>query len=180
MPDAGMPDEDAGMPDEDAGMPDEDAGMPEACTYTQGFYRNHADEWPVTSLTIAGEVYTQAQLLDLYAMSTMGDISIALAHQVITAMLNVANGAPAPSALTGALLFLQANADADGRLPFGFVPGSSVHAAASVYIDALAAFNEGRAGTPHCDLLEVGGGLDPDRDMDVDETIDEDIRAARD
>ena len=173
--DAGVPDipdddiVDAGLPDE----PDEDAGIPDegdACTYTQGFYRNHAVDWPVLSLTIAGEVYTQTELLDIYAMSTSGDISIALAHQVITAMLNVAGGATAPAALGDALAFLAANADADGRLPFGFTAGSTVHIQASFFNDALAAFNEGRAGTPHCDDLP---GMDGDLDPDVDEEIDE-------
>lgn len=173
-----MPEDDAGTPDmpgEDAGapeVPDDDAGMPDgnACTYTQGFYRNHAADWPVLSLTIAGEVYTQADLMAIYGMSTSGDSSISLAHQVITAMLNVAAGATAPAALGDALAFLTANADADGRLPFGFAAGSIVHIQASFYTDALAAFNEGRAGTPHCDDLP---GMDGDLDPDVDEEIDE-------
>ena len=172
--DAGTPPPPPPPPDgDDAGTPDDgdDAGMPDdACTYTQGFYENRPSDWPVTELTIAGELYTQSELLDIYAMSTSGDMSIALAHQVITAMLNVEAGATAPAALGDALAFLAANADADGRLPFGFSAGSLVHIQASFYNDALAAFNEGRAGTPHCDDLP---GMDGDLDPDVDEAIDE-------
>ena len=145
-PDAGMPD----IPEDDAGTPDiPDAG--DACTYTQGYWKNHAEDWPVTSLVIAGETYTQAELLAILRTSVRGDMSIGLAHQLIAAMLNVANGAPAPAEIAEAQLFLAANADADGRLPFGFSGGTAVHSEASRLNDALAAFNEGRAGTLHCD-----------------------------
>ena len=142
-PDAGVPE----IPEHDAGMPDED----DACTYTQGFYKNRPGEWPVTSLVIAGETYTQAELLAILRTSVSGDMSIGLAHQLITAMLNVANGAPAPAEIAEAELFLAANADADGRLPFGFSGGTAEHREASRLNDALTAFNEGRAGTLHCD-----------------------------
>jgi hypothetical protein len=141
-----MPD----IPEHDAGTPDvPDAG--DACTYTQGYYKNHAEEWPVTSLVIAGETYTQVELLTILRTPVRGDMSIGLAHQLITAMLNVANGAAAPAEIAEAQLFLAANADADGRLPFGFSGGTGVHSEASRLNDALAAFNEGRAGTLHCD-----------------------------
>jgi hypothetical protein len=48
------------------------------------------------------------------------------------------------------------------------------------YIDALAAFNEGRAGTPHCDQLELEPDGPSDMDGDVDESIDEAMSRGRD
>lgn len=67
--------------------------LPGVCPLTQGFWKNHSELWPVTSLTLGGRTYTQAQLLEILRTSTVGDASIILAHQLIAAKLNVAAGA---------------------------------------------------------------------------------------
>jgi hypothetical protein len=75
---------------------------------TQGFWKNHPDAWPVTSLTIGGMVYTEAQLITVLKTPPKGgDAVLILAHQLIAAELNVANGA-AESAMTAMVI---ANAD---------------------------------------------------------------------
>jgi hypothetical protein len=65
--------------------------------YTQGYWKNHADVWPVTSLTLGTVTYTQAQLLRIFDEPVgTGDGAnglISLAHQLIAAKLNIANGA---------------------------------------------------------------------------------------
>src|SRR5262249_50460875 len=37
-----------------------------ACPLGQGFWKNHPDTWPVTSLTLGSQTYTQAELLALF------------------------------------------------------------------------------------------------------------------
>src|SRR5262249_46034847 len=63
-----------------------------ACPLGQGFWKNHSDTWPVTSLTLGSQTYTQAELLALYDTPPRGDASVILAHQLIAAKLNIANG----------------------------------------------------------------------------------------
>lgn len=129
--------------------PPADAGV--GCTLTQGFWKNHPDAWPVSSLSIAGITYSVAELIELLETAPKGDASLILAHQLIAAMVNVANGAPEPPEVDEALTLLAANADTDGRLPFGFQPGSALHQQATDLADELADFNEGVAGTASCD-----------------------------
>ena len=62
------------------------------CTFTQGFWQNHPEVWPVQSLTLGGRVYTQAELLLIFDAPVAGNGLIALAHQLIAAKLNVAMG----------------------------------------------------------------------------------------
>ena len=66
---------------------------PTACPLTQGFWKNHPSKWKVSTLTIGGIPYNQTQLLSIFNTSPGGDAKIILAHQLIAAMLNVANGA---------------------------------------------------------------------------------------
>jgi len=64
------------------------------CTYTPGYWKNHEDAWPVDMLTIGGNDYTKADLMDIFDMPTrLGDITIKLMHHLIAAKLNVLSGA---------------------------------------------------------------------------------------
>lgn len=65
----------------------------EGCTLTQGYWKNHPDAWPVTSLTLGTVTYTQAQLLEILKTPVRGNGLISLAHQLIAAKLNIAAGA---------------------------------------------------------------------------------------
>jgi hypothetical protein len=65
----------------------------EGCTLTQGYWKNHPDAWPVTSLTLGTITYTQAQLLEIFKTPVRGNGLIILAHQLIAAKLNIAAGA---------------------------------------------------------------------------------------
>ncbi|MGK3999288.1 hypothetical protein [Sorangium sp. So ce1024] len=125
----------------------------DGCTLTQGYWKNHEESWPVSSLTIGGVAYSQEELLDLFRTPPKGDASLILGHQLIAAMLNVASGA-SDAALDGALAeadaWMAANKDADGRLPYGVKGGSAAGEAVSLS-EALADFNEGGIGPGHCD-----------------------------
>ena len=61
------------------------------CPDGQGYWKNTAT-WPVVGLTLGSQVYSQAELLILFNTPVAGDASINLAHQLIAATLNVANG----------------------------------------------------------------------------------------
>ncbi len=85
-----------GPPDDSAGFGDEFECIceePEVCNYTQGYWKNHEDMWPVMSLMLGDQNYDQADLLDiLRTPPKKGDARYILAHQLIAAKLNVANG----------------------------------------------------------------------------------------
>jgi hypothetical protein len=63
------------------------------CHFTPGYWKNHAEAWPVTTLTLGRIPYNQAQLLAILNLPVVKDPTIILAHHLIAAMLNVANGA---------------------------------------------------------------------------------------
>jgi hypothetical protein len=67
------------------------------CPLTQGYWKSHAEAWPVSSLSLGTVIYTQAELLAILNSSVKGDASLILAYQLIAAKLNIANGSnPCP------------------------------------------------------------------------------------
>lgn len=64
------------------------------CVFSQGFWKTHPEVWPVDSLTLGNVLYTAAQLLQIYHQPVQGNCLVALAQELITAKLNIANGAP--------------------------------------------------------------------------------------
>ena len=120
------------------------------CVLTQGYWKNHAEDWPTLSLTLGTTVYTQAELLDILNTPAEGNGLIFLAHQLIAAKLNVAAGATSPGTLI---------ADADALVDGLVIPpignGFLDPAVASPLTDALDNFNSGAAGVPHCDPVSV-------------------------
>jgi hypothetical protein len=134
------------------------------CTYTQGYWKNHPDAWPVASLIIGGVTYKKDELLTLFGTSPGGDASLILAHQLIAAMLNVASGAVAPQPISQAIADAQAwmttNRPAGGRLPYGAAAGASTGGDATALTEALDGFNSGLAGVPHCGDGPKGGSAD--------------------
>jgi len=120
-----------------------------ACPLSQGFWKNHDDAWPVDSLALGAETYTITEMLDLLRTPPRGDASLILAHQLIAAKLNVANGSDA-SPISSVI----AESDAIlggfvGKLPHRVSPssesGGRMVAAASVLDD----YNNGVL-TPDC------------------------------
>jgi hypothetical protein len=120
------------------------------CTLTQGYWKNHPEAWPLTSLTLGGTTYTQAQLLSIFGMSPGGDASLILAHQLIAALLNGAAGAgqaPIASVVGQAQAWLSANGK---TLPYGTSSSSPEGAQAVALANQLDAYNNGMSGIPHC------------------------------
>jgi hypothetical protein len=135
---------------------EKDCTPTEQCTYTQGYWKNHgpagcangknSNMWPVSSLMLGTVSYSDAQLCELLNTSVSGNALISLAHQLIAAKLNVANGADA-TAVAAAI------AAADALIGNGVLPAASASSseAISALIEALTDYNEGTTGPGHCD-----------------------------
>jgi hypothetical protein len=131
---------------------EEDGG----CTFTQGYWKTHGpiptgnntNEWPVTSLTLGSVSYTDLELQAIFDTPAAGNGLIALAHQLIAAKLNVANGAD-DSAIAAAI------AAADALIGGLVIPpvgaGSLPNSATSALTSILTQYNEGAIGPGHCD-----------------------------
>jgi hypothetical protein len=117
------------------------------CTFTQGYWKNHPSAWPVTSLQLGTVTYTAAQLLSILHQPAHGNGLVILAHQLIAAKLNIANGADATAAAA-------AIAAADAQIGGLIVPpvGSGYLSPASVSATAttLDNYNNGIIGPGHC------------------------------
>jgi hypothetical protein len=127
------------------------------CTLTQGYWKTHPEDWPVDSLVIGGVTYSSFQLMVLLWSPVNKDASISLAHQLAAALFNLADGASASPSVTAAVAAAQAwmadNRDGDGSLPYSVHPKTTAGAQAVSLASTLASFNEGTAGTMHCDAL---------------------------
>jgi hypothetical protein len=127
----------------------------EGCTLTRGYWTNHPDDWPVDTLTMGGVVYTKEECLAILMLETGGDVSISMSSQLIATLLNLYSSGSVPldlaDTLTAAHDWLVANADADGRLPFGvYQDHSGAFDEGVAILETLTDFNEGRAGVEHC------------------------------
>ena len=120
------------------------------CTYTQGYWKNHEEAWPVLSLTIGSVNYTKAELLGIFGQSVAGNGLVSLAHQLIAAKLNIAAGADPTDAST-------AIASADALIGGLIVPPSGagyIHpSTTSSLTQTLDDYNNGVIGPGHCGVV---------------------------
>ena len=118
------------------------------CTYTQGYWKNHTEVWPVGSLTLGTVNYTAAQLLAIFNQPAVGNGLISLAHQLIATKLNLANGAIPTPAVTAAIAAADAMIGGLVAPPIG--AGSLAPGATSGLTTTLDNFNQGITGPGHC------------------------------
>lgn len=121
---------------------------PSGCVFGQGFWKNHPTQWPVNQLQLGTTSYTQAQLLSILRQPVSGNGLVLLAHQLIAAELNIANGAPGSciqqtiadaNALIGSLVIPPVGT--------GYLSPSDVSALA----DTLDQYNDGMLCAPSCE-----------------------------
>ncbi|HYP05125.1 MAG TPA: SdrD B-like domain-containing protein [Bryobacteraceae bacterium] len=125
------------------------------CTYTQGFWKNHAkgkkSAWPVTSIALGSQVYSMDDILDLWDMPVTGNATINLAHQLFATKLNLYNDASLGT--NAGILAWVAQAETlinNRRLPF--TVDSATAAQMLAVKTQLDEYNNGRfPGTAHCD-----------------------------
>ncbi|MFO0752041.1 MAG: hypothetical protein U0411_01780 [Thermodesulfovibrionales bacterium] len=136
-------------------------GNGNACTLTQGYWKTHnptvcsssADSplcinWPASSLTLGASSYTVSQLVGILDTPAAGNGLIQLAHQLIGAKLNIANGADGS-------VIADDIASADALIGSFVVPpvgtGYLAPSETGALIDALTKYNEGASGPGSCD-----------------------------
>ena len=128
------------------------------CTYTQGYWKTHgpvgcakgnnSNEWAVTSLTLGTVLYTDAQLCTIMNTPVAGNGLISLAHQLIAAKLNIANGS-SNAAIAAAITAADAMIGGLKVPPTG--GGVLSPATVSSLVTQLTNYNEGLIGPGHCD-----------------------------
>lgn len=122
------------------------------CTYTQGFWKNHEEQWPVASLVLGSVNYTAAELDLILGTPVAGNGLVSLAHQLIAAKLNVAAGAD-PTAAAAAI------AAADALIGALVVPsigaGYLAPGTTSALTQTLDDYNNGVIGPGHCGSVPV-------------------------
>ena len=64
----------------------------EGCSLTQGYWKNHPNNWPVTSITMGCKSYSRADAIKIMKKSAAGDKTYSMAAQLIATKLNLANG----------------------------------------------------------------------------------------
>lgn len=122
----------------------------EGCVYSQGYWKTHPAAWPTDSLTLGNVAYTKAQLIKILRQPVKGNGALILAHQLIAAKLNVANGASTTAAVDAAI------ATGDALLGNLVVPpiasGYLAPNAVSAIAGVLDLYNNGliEGGPPHC------------------------------
>lgn len=109
---------------------------------TQGFWKNHQSVWNDGSgLTLGSNFYTNAQLETILQTAVRGDASVALAHQLIAALLNIDAGTdstPIQATLTDAF-----NQIGSGTIPEHVSPSSPTGQAMEDDSSVLDDFNNG-------------------------------------
>ncbi len=112
------------------------------CTYTQGGYKNTLSRWP-SGYAPGNPFFTSGKTwLQMYNTAPKGgDVYVKLAHQWMTAVMNVANGATASSAVQAAIT---------GGTSY-FTGSSYSNAQLLAWHDLLDSFNNGNQGPAHCD-----------------------------
>ena len=132
-------------------------GSIDNCTFTIGYWKTHGagachngnnpDAWPVTNLTLGTVNYTAAQLCAILNQPTAGNGLVSLAHQLIAAKLNIANGADG-SAVNATISAADAQIGALVIPPVG--GGFLSPASTSGKTQTLDDFNNGLIGPGHC------------------------------
>ncbi len=128
--------------------------QPENCTLTQGFWKNHPSLWPVTSVPLGTVTYTQTQLLQILNQPGAGNGLLSLAHQLIAAKLNLADGASS-SGVASAIAAADALIDGMVVPPIG--TGFLSPSTTSTTTQALDDFNNGLLGSPICASVRATG-----------------------
>lgn len=139
-------------------------GHSNTCTLTQGYWKTHGPvptgnndyTWPQSvknnGLTLGSVNYTPQQLLDIFNKPATGNGLIALAHQLIAAKINIANGADTNIDAFGNITTYINQADAlIGGLvipPVG--SGNLASSQTSTLTSMLSNYNEGSIGPGHC------------------------------
>src|SRR5262249_47134460 len=119
------------------------------CPVSQSFWKNHPSAWPVGTLMLGSQTYTQSELLEVLQMRTAHDASLKLADQLIAAKLNIAGGPEPTTWGTTVADAARLLAGFGGKLPYGVSPSSVPGQAMASDGQLLRSYNRRRQ-TPTC------------------------------
>ncbi|MDE3182231.1 MAG: T9SS type A sorting domain-containing protein [Bacteroidota bacterium] len=131
-----------GIDDNCNGQIDENCGN---CPVAKGTWKNKTATWPYTALPMVlgtSNTYSQAQLIDILKLPSLGDISITLASQLITAKLNYAAGVSATPAVMQAIGAADA-AIGSNAIPMKVKPNTSLGTTMAKLAEILDQYNSG-------------------------------------
>lgn len=114
------------------------------CTFTQGWYKNHTTQWPAGTYQPNTVFDGWKTWIDLYNTPPKGSQYIILAHQYMTALLNIQGGASAPQNVLDAIATATTYFNGGGA----GTGGSTDISGLSGILDA---YNNGITGPGHCD-----------------------------
>jgi hypothetical protein len=118
-----------------------------ACVHSEGFWTNHPDDWPLEEIAIGGVVYSKDGAIGILLTPPRGDATIIVAHQLIAAMLNVAEGAASGDiepTIKGADAWLSIN-------PVGSDPSDPERETGIALATLLDDYNNGLSGPVGCE-----------------------------
>ncbi len=116
-------------------------------TGTRGYWVNHPDNWPVSSLYLGGVLYSKAAAITVLQKATKGDMTYAMAAQLIATKLNLYNGNNSTciaDTVTAADAWM-----ANHAVGSGVTAGSSAWTAGNPLHNALDDYNNGRLCASH-------------------------------
>jgi hypothetical protein len=117
---------------------------PTKCPQGQGYWKNHLNVWPVSSLILGSQTYSKAELLQILGNPGGGDASQILAVQLIAAKLNIAHGSdPAPISATIAAAD-RLLAGFSGKLPYKVKTSSTTGQSMTQSGATLGSYNTGQ------------------------------------
>ena len=112
-------------------------------------WKKNPQRWPVDSLTLGNESYSQSELLEILNPQDRTDASLALAPQLIAAKLNLANGSD-PMPVMGTIDDADASlSQYSGKLPYHVKRSSPAGKAMQQDAAVLDSYNHGNL-TPDC------------------------------
>jgi hypothetical protein len=117
------------------------------CPKTVADWRNHPELWPLTTMALGTQTYTQDELLGIlriFVAATRPDASISLAQQVIAARLNEANGAAPGPMLQPSMVADTLFAGFGGKLPYRILPNTAAGQQMMNLALALSSYNAGQ------------------------------------
>jgi len=134
---------------------------------TRGYWRNHSEAWPVSSLVLGGKTYTKSEAIAILKKATAGDKTYSMAAQLIATKLNLLRGNSAScigATVVAADAWLVLNPIGQGCSISDWVVGSPLHS-------KLDDYNNGELCVPHRDNVDCNvqnspgpGGNDDDDD----------------
>jgi hypothetical protein len=123
---------------------------PMPCVLTQGYWKNHPEAWCVQTIQLGCQAYSTQVAIGIMQQPTAGDMTYALAQQLIAAKLNVNCNFNVDSSCVASAI---ANADVWlCQHPVGsIVPAKSAAWAAITHdYNVLCSYNQGQLCAPHC------------------------------